>query len=126
MSCLHLSGFIFTVKIFSTHFKENSVHILIAGKEIDCSCNPYKSCAWSKDFLDKLSELERGSKDWKNRYQFFRERICEKGKRNVYCCSDEQKAPDNYFLEKLKNLSLTTPVHITSEIVDVSKRHDIS
>jgi len=67
----------------------------------DCTCVPYRSCNWSKDYINNLSELQQGSKQWKQRYQFFRERICEPKKRNVYCC--EQKAPDNWFLDHLRN-----------------------
>ena len=82
----------------------------------NCSCVPHNSCNWSKDYINNLSELRQGNQQWKLRYQFFRERICEPEQRNVYCC--EQKAPDNWFLAKFRN-PIKTPEY--EEYDSVSK-----
>ena len=82
----------------------------------NCSCVPHNSCNWSKDYINNLSELRQGNQQWKLRYQFFRERICEPEQRNVYCC--EQKAPDNWFLAKFRN-PIKTPEYEEYDSVSI-------
>ena len=50
--------------------------------------------------IEKIAELPKRSQSWNKRFSFFRDRICERKSRNVYCCSG--KAPNEDFLEILK------------------------
>ena len=66
----------------------------------ECTCGPYKSCNWSQQLIEKISELPQGSQSWNKRFFFFRDRICERKSRNIYCCNG--KAPSEDFLQILK------------------------
>ena len=50
--------------------------------------------------IEKISELPQGSQSWIKRFSFFRDRICERKSRNIYCCNG--KAPSEDFLQILK------------------------
>ena len=66
----------------------------------ECTCGPYKSCNWSQQLIEEIAELPQGSQSWSKRFSFFRDRICERKSRNIYCCSG--KAPNDDFLQILK------------------------
>ena len=71
----------------------------------ECTCGTYKSCNWSQQLIEKISELPQGSQSWSKGFSFFRDRICERKSRYVYCCSG--KAPNEDFLQILKTATTT-------------------
>ena len=50
--------------------------------------------------IEEIAELPQGSQSWSKRFSFFRDRICERKSRHIYCCSG--KAPNDDFLQILK------------------------
>ena len=65
-----------------------------------CSCEPFKSCNWGQYLIETIAESPQRSQNWKKRFSFFLDRICERKSRSVYCCNG--KAPNEDFLEILK------------------------
>ena len=83
-----------------------------------CTCEPFKSCNWGQHLIEKIAELPQRSQSWNKRFSFFRDRICERKSRNVYCCNG--KAPNEDFLKVLKSpevITTTTPTVITTSKV---------
>ena len=67
-----------------------------------CSCEPFKSCYWSQYLIAEIDELPQNSQNRNIRISFFRDKICERKSRNVYCCNG--KAPNEDLLEILKTI----------------------
>lgn len=80
----------------------------------ECTCQPFKSCNWSQRLIAKIAELPQRSQSWNKRFNFFRDRICERKSRNVYCCNG--KAPNEDFLEILKTSITEASPQTTSNV----------
>ena len=53
----------------------------------------------------EISDIPRGDPLWIKRVKFFKDRICDRKSRTVYCC-DEEKPPNDRQVKILKNPSL--------------------
>ena len=72
-----------------------------------CKCQFWKDCDWSNTEVNDISELPKGSTNWKLKVDFFKVRICDKKERTVYCCGSNEEFPRDSELKILKKKEST-------------------
>ena len=76
---------------------------------------PFKSCDWSKEAIDDIID-ENDVVKKADLSSYFKKRICNKEKRHVYCCGQNQTPPNEKMLPEeesfLKNKSRYSKVSI--------------
>ena len=69
----------------------------------NCDCLPFKSCDWSKEAIDGIND-ENDIVKKAELSSFFKKRICNKEKRHVYCCGQNQTPPNEKMLLEEESL----------------------
>ena len=68
--------------------------------ELSCKCQDWKTCRWANQTVYTISSLPSGHVTHASFLNFFKQHICDKRTRKVYCCNDK----DIPTIEKLKEL----------------------
>ena len=87
------------------HFTDLEIKEVISVDEVidACKCKTFKTCKWSNETSFELAELPKESQLWKEKFQIFNRRICDRTTRSVYCCYDDEIPPTDHELKILIN-----------------------
>ena len=53
-----------------------------------CQCESWETCSWSNKAMNLISGLPETHVTYRSVVKFLRNRICDFGTRNVYCCNN--------------------------------------
>jgi len=70
-----------------------------------CECVEWDKCNWANDMVLEISDIPRGDPLWMKRVKFFKDRICDRKTKSLYCC-DEEKPPNDRLVKLLRDPSL--------------------